>query len=79
MTLRTWGRGACGDGQLRSKAGWWAGIACNYKLSSISAAIAGATAGGRTDGGTDCHKVAGVPFFFVGRADQSNQAPRCLS
>lgn len=50
---------------------------CYYKLSSISVANAGAAIGGRTDGGTDCHKVAGVPFFFMDRVDQSNQAPRC--
>lgn len=50
---------------------------CFYKLSSISVANAGATVGGRSDGSTDCHKVAGVPFFFMDRADQTNQAPRC--
>ncbi|GAB0495768.1 hypothetical protein MMPV_007073 [Pyropia vietnamensis] len=52
---------------------------CYYKLSSISVVNAGATVGGRSDGGTDCHKVAGVPFFYMDRADKTNLAPRCQS
>lgn len=51
---------------------------CYYKLASISVANAGATVGGGQGGTTECHRVAGVPFFYMDKGEPSNLGPRCI-